>query len=204
MHLAFVQVPPRGLWGRSAQVRSTTAESWLGKPFVADPSIDAVVLLPGGVRPGIRRRCGDVVSADRAARGRRAAAPAPRHVSGRARPRALRPTGRAETARGHPRARPLPARVRQRPALPRRPQPVLLRSRPCIAGACLDQIGWGSMLHDDGVVSGRWRLETEGLVVCHVDRLRRNALATIAAEGRKLARFLGAEAPSMRLTPLRP
>jgi hypothetical protein len=44
IRLAFVQVPPRGLWGRSAQVRSTTAESWLGRPFVADPSIDAVVL----------------------------------------------------------------------------------------------------------------------------------------------------------------
>ena len=37
IRLAFVQVPPRGLWGRSAQVRSTTAESWLGRPFVADP-----------------------------------------------------------------------------------------------------------------------------------------------------------------------
>ena len=44
MELAFVQVPPRGLWGRSAQVRSTTAESWLGRPFVRDPSIDSVVL----------------------------------------------------------------------------------------------------------------------------------------------------------------
>ena len=44
IQLGFVQVPPRGLWGRSAQVRSTTPESWLGRPFVAEPSIDAVVL----------------------------------------------------------------------------------------------------------------------------------------------------------------
>ena len=44
IRLAFVQVPPRGLWGRSAQVTSTTAESWLSRPFVANPSIDAVVL----------------------------------------------------------------------------------------------------------------------------------------------------------------
>ena len=44
MSLAFVQVPPRGLWGRRAQVRSTTVEAWLGRPFVADPSIDSVVL----------------------------------------------------------------------------------------------------------------------------------------------------------------
>jgi len=37
IRLAFVQVPPRRLWSRSTQVRSTTAESWLGRPFVADP-----------------------------------------------------------------------------------------------------------------------------------------------------------------------
>ena len=43
-HLAFVQVPPRGIWGRSAQVTSTTAESWLGRPLAARPSIDDVVL----------------------------------------------------------------------------------------------------------------------------------------------------------------
>ena len=42
--LALVQVPPRGVWGRTAQVTSTTAESWLGRPLAAEPSIDDVVL----------------------------------------------------------------------------------------------------------------------------------------------------------------
>ena len=42
--LAFVQVPPRGVWGKSAQVSSTTAEAWLGRPLVERPSIDEVVL----------------------------------------------------------------------------------------------------------------------------------------------------------------
>ncbi|MGH9210853.1 MAG: winged helix DNA-binding domain-containing protein [Acidimicrobiales bacterium] len=43
-HLPMVQVPPRGVWGRSAQVSTTTAESWLGRPLASAPSIDAVVM----------------------------------------------------------------------------------------------------------------------------------------------------------------
>ena len=42
--LGLVQVPPRRVWGRSAQVTSTTAEAWLGRPLAAAPSIDDVVL----------------------------------------------------------------------------------------------------------------------------------------------------------------
>ena len=42
--LALVQVPPRGVWGRSGQVTSTTAESWLGRPLADNPSLDEVVV----------------------------------------------------------------------------------------------------------------------------------------------------------------
>lgn len=42
--LAFVQVPPRGVWGQTMQVASTTAESWLGRPPAENPSIEDVVL----------------------------------------------------------------------------------------------------------------------------------------------------------------
>jgi hypothetical protein len=42
--LALVQVPPRGVWGQTSQVVTTTAEAWLGRSLVANPSIDEVVL----------------------------------------------------------------------------------------------------------------------------------------------------------------
>lgn len=42
--LAFVQVPPRGVWRHTMQVASTTAQSWLDRPLASAPSIDHVVL----------------------------------------------------------------------------------------------------------------------------------------------------------------
>lgn len=42
--LPLVQVPPRGVWGRTSQVVLTTTESWLGRPLSTSPSIDDVLL----------------------------------------------------------------------------------------------------------------------------------------------------------------
>ena len=44
IHVPLVQVPPRGLWGRSAAARHTPAENWLGGPLDAQPSVERLVL----------------------------------------------------------------------------------------------------------------------------------------------------------------
>ncbi|MGP3975444.1 winged helix DNA-binding domain-containing protein [Streptomyces sp. 8N114] len=42
--LALVQLPPRGLWGRSGQPVVDTVERWLGRPLATEPSVEAMVL----------------------------------------------------------------------------------------------------------------------------------------------------------------
>jgi hypothetical protein len=43
-HVALVQVPPRGLWGRSGAPTWALAEEWLGAALEPEPSLDELVL----------------------------------------------------------------------------------------------------------------------------------------------------------------
>jgi hypothetical protein len=44
VYVPLVQVPPRGVWGRSGRARYATLESWTGRELEDEPSIDEVVL----------------------------------------------------------------------------------------------------------------------------------------------------------------
>ncbi len=39
----LVQLPPRGVWGRSGAARCATAEAWLGRPLQAKPSVEKLI-----------------------------------------------------------------------------------------------------------------------------------------------------------------
>lgn len=42
--MALVQVPPRGVWGRSLAVTLTPLEAWVGRELAAEPRVDELVL----------------------------------------------------------------------------------------------------------------------------------------------------------------
>ena len=197
MRLGLVQPPPRGLWGQNTQVTWTTAEAWLGRPMAAAPSFDDVV-------PRYLAAFGPATVADLTTWCRLTGL---REVVERMRPRLQ--TFRDERGRE---LFDLPEAPRPDPATPAPPRflpeydNVLLshadrsrfvseRGRSALEGWT---VGWGAVVFD-GVVSGRWRLDRDEVVVRHVLGAKR-AVASIAAEGRRLAAFLGAA--GVRLEPV--
>jgi hypothetical protein len=197
--LALVQVPPRGVWGKTAQARVTTAESWLGRPLLERPSLEDVVLrYLGAFGPA---STADVTTWCRLT--------GMREVVERLRPR-LRPF-RDENGRE---LFDLPEAVR-----PERDVPAPTRFLPEYDNVLLSHadrsrfvaddvraalgrmggIGWGAVLHD-GLACGVWRLERDRttraatLAVRPVTRLAKRATAAIEAEGRRYLRFATADA----------
>jgi hypothetical protein len=196
--LPLVQVPPRGVWGRTAQVSSTTAEAWLGRPLAADPSIDDTVLR-------YLAAFGPATVADVATWSRLTAL---RAVVERLRPH-LR-TFRDERGRE---LFDLPDAPRPEPDTPAPP-----RFLPEYDNALLSHADRSRFRRDeerprsgvtgpvhgmvlsDGFLCGSWRLERDRdtgsatLVVTQLERLTKRAGASVAAEGRRFLRFVAADA----------
>jgi hypothetical protein len=194
--LAFVQVPPRGVWGQTMQVSSTTAEHWLGRPLAAAPSIDDVVLrYLAAFGPAT---VADIASWSRLT-GMRAvvARIAPRlRVFRDERGRALYDLPDA------PRPGPdTPAPVRFLPEYDN----VLLSYADRARFHHADQRGRvattarqikGTVLAD-GIVRGTWRIDRAGdgatLFVDHARPFTRRDASAVEAEGRRVLRFLEPE-----------
>jgi hypothetical protein len=207
--LPLVQVPPRGVWGRSGEVRSTTAEAWIGRPLARKPSIDDVVLR-------YLAAFGPATAADVASWSRLTGM---REVIDRL-GRKLR-TFKDEKGRevwDVPDApRPdvdAPAPVRYLPEYDN----VLLshadrsrffsekyRERPFAA----ERIVHGTVLHD-GFLCGTWWIKNDRetgaaeLTIDHMEALTKRASAAVAAEGRRMLRFSAPDATDreVRLLPL--
>ena len=190
-HLALVQVPPRGVWGRTGQVTWATAEAWLGRPLLADPPLDDVVLrYLAAFGPAT---VADVTTWSRLTR--------LREVLERLRPQ-LR-TFRDERGRelfdlpDAPRPAPdRPAPIRFLPEYDNvllshadRSRVISDDDRRALSRA--GGVGYGSVLVD-GFARAVWRAEDADLVVSHLP-LARRARAAVAAEGRRLLRFLAVD-----------
>ena len=192
MRLALVQVPPRGLWGKSAQA---AVDDGGGVARAAARRRPVARRRGAPLSRRVRARVGggrdDVVPADR---------PARRWSSGCGRSSSRSETSGAASSSTSPRHR---GRVRthRRPCASSpstttscsRTTTAAVSSRHPIA-RCSDRCGRsaGARCSTTGVVRGRWRAEPGGLVVRHVP-LAKRSLAAIAAEGRRLARFLELE-----------
>ena len=198
--LPLVQVPPRGLWSQGGQVRTTTAESWLGRLMDTAPSIEALVLrylaVFGPAAPG------DVTAWS----GLKGA----REVIERLRPR-LRvfrdERGRelfdVEDGRFADPDTPAPLRF-----LPEYDNVVLShrdRSRIVPAGLrplAVDRVGLGGLLVD-GFFAGFWSSSLDDatgaatLTVELVRRISNEATAAVEAEAGRLARFRHAVASAV-------
>jgi hypothetical protein len=208
--LALLQVPPRGVWGRTGQVRSTTAEAWLGRPLVERPSIDAVMLR-------YLAAFGPASVADASTWSRLTGL---REVFER-----LRPTLRTFRDERGRELFDLPDAPRPDPSTPAPPRflpeydNVLLshddRSRFLAEPGHRERLIAGSrpvkgtLLHD-GMVRATWWLDDDratgstALVVDHVDALPARARSALEAEGRRLLQLLAPSATSheVRVRPL--
>ena len=207
--LPLVQVPPRGLWGRGAQVTVTTAQEWLGRPLAGEPSIDDDVL----------RYLGAFGPATAGDAGAWSGLTGLREVVDRLRPRlrAFRDERGRELLDLPDAPRPDPDTPAPTRFLPEYDNVLLSHADRSRFVSDEDRARLsrtpgrvhGSVLHD-GRLRGVWRLERDRgtgaatLTVHHLGRLPARAASSVAAEGRRLLRFLAADGGGheVRLVPV--
>ena len=200
--LPIVQLPPRGVWGSSAQVTWATAEAWLGRQLKDTGSLDGLV----------RRYLGAFGPATVADIRSWSGLAGLRDVVDRLRRRLLTfRTVDGDELFDLPNA---PRPDRGSPAPPRflpYYDNVLLghadRSRVIPEGGGkwffpADGLFVGTILID-GFLGGRWKIERDGdkatLIVEHFVRLRKQDRTALTAEGRRLLTFAAADARSRDL-----
>ncbi|HWN23312.1 MAG TPA: winged helix DNA-binding domain-containing protein [Gaiellaceae bacterium] len=192
MLVPSVQVPPRGLWTRSARVTLAAADAWLGRKAASEPEVGELVLRYLGA-------FGPATVSDATTWSRLTGL---REVFERLRPRLV--TFRDERGRELFDLPDAPRPDLQTPApvrfLPEYDNVLLShadRSRfaRADAGCRLTPppggLGWGAVLVD-GLGSAIWRREDGDLVLRHLP-LPKRRLASVVAEGRRLLRFLEAD-----------
>ena len=202
-HVPLVQVPPRGVWGRTGRAANVTAEAWLGAPMDPETTADDAVLR-------YLRAFGPATSSDIRTWSWLTGV---RDVIVRLRPR-LRSyrdvAGREllDVADGVIADPGVPAPVRFLPPFDNVFLSHADRSRINGGRASGVDFGWRGVVLVDGLIEGAWRVHRERdadtMAVELSDGVRGRAQAAVEEEGWRLFAFVAPDAASCELTVIRP
>jgi hypothetical protein len=205
-YLPLVQIPPRGVWGKTLQVTSTPLDTWLGRPLRTDATVDEVALR-------YLAAFGPAIAGDMATWSRLTGF---REVVDR-----LRPQLRTFTDEKGRQLVDLPDAPRPDPDTPAPVRFLPEYDNVLLSHADRSRFGEGvqmfaSALGDfkgsvlvDGMVQGIWRFEMDptrgtATVVVHHLPLTRASIRTVESEGHHVARFWHADVDrhDVRMTPM--
>ncbi|MFD9127120.1 winged helix DNA-binding domain-containing protein [Kitasatospora sp. NPDC059571] len=198
--LPLVQVPPRGLWGRSGPAAHTTAEHWLGGPLDPGPSLDDLVLrylaaFGPATAADVQKwsglsRIGPVLTglADRLVRLRDEAGRTLWDLPGAPRPDAAEPAPVRLLA---PFDNLLLSHADRTRVLPEAHRTRVMTVNGIVLGTVLV----------DGTVAGTWRTEQGAVRVTPFEELPRTAFSGIAEEAERVLAFAGTPGGPLHIDP---